>query len=416
MKSKYKDIELLAPVGSFESLAAAINAGANSIYFGVESLNMRSRSSFNFTLSHLKKIVDKCSKYEVNSYLALNTIIYDHDLKQAKKIIYKALDNNIDALIISDPSVLMLTQNLPIKVHLSTQLNICNLESVKFWSKYADVMVLARELSLDQISFITNQINRKSIKGKSNNKIKIEVFIHGALCMAISGKCFLSTHLHNAPANRGECYQICRRPFKATDDQGFELQLDSPYILSPKDLCTVPIIDNILKANVKILKIEGRGRSPEYVEMVVKSYRQAIDLCQSNDFTKEKVQAIKSNLDKVYNRGFWSGHYFGQNTESWNTDVGGSKSTVYKEYVGKIIKYFKKINVAEFQIESGSISKDDEILIIGPTTGSCRINANEIIHNNSVIPLAKIGKNYTMKIPFIVRPSDRIYKIIKRIK
>jgi len=410
-----KDIELLAPVGSFEALSASINSGANSVYFGVGSLNMRSKSSFNFNLNDIRKVSSICKKNNIKCYLALNSVMYDQDKTLVKKIIKKSLDNNIDALIVSDPSILNYTQNLPIDIHLSTQLNISNLEGVKFWSKYANIMVLARELSLKQIKYITNQIDKQNILGKSDKKIRIEVFIHGALCMSISGKCFLSTHLHNTSANRGECFQICRKPFNIIDDQGLELTLDNPYILSPKDLCTLPIIKEILNSNVSVLKIEGRGRSPEYVSNVVRAYRKAIDLCTVNKLSTSTINELMLDLQDVYNRGFWTGHYLGENNSSWNTNVGGSKSNSYKVYVGRIVKYFKKAQVAEFIIEAGKLAEGDDILIIGPTTGAEKIITNEIYLNENKVEIAEKGSGFTFKVPFIVRPSDKIYKINKRV-
>jgi len=411
---KYNDIEILAPVGSYESLAASIQGGANSVYFGIGHLNMRSRSSVNFKINDLSKISKICQEKNIKSYLALNTIMYDKDLTLMKKIVNSAIKSGINAIIVSDQSILNYTIDKPIHVHLSTQLNISNFETLKFYSKYSDVAVLARELNLNQIKQIGNQIKRTELHGKSGQPYKIEVFVHGALCMAVSGKCFLSHHIDNASANRGECYQVCRREFKVVDDQKNEIVLHNNYILSPKDLATLPFIDKIINSNVKILKIEGRGRSPEYVKTVVNVYRQAIDAINANCFTLEVKQNLMNKLATVYNRGFWSGHYLGENLDNWQTNAGGSKSNNYKFYVGKIKKYFKKINVAEALIEAGELSIGDEILIIGPTTGIEEFIVENLVYENKDVIRVTKGNTITFKINRLLRPSDKIYKLKKR--
>jgi U32 family peptidase len=407
------EIELIAPVGSYESLISAIDAGANAIYFGVENLNMRSRSSINFSLNDLAKISDICKKANIKSYLTLNTVMYDEDVPLIKKIIDTANTRNIDAIIATDLSVISYAYSVNMNVHLSTQLSVSNINSIKFFSTYSDVVVLARELSLDQITNIVNEIEKQQIKGPSGNLIKIEVFIHGALCMAISGKCFLSQHLHNTSANRGECYQICRREFKVFDDQNNELMIDNHYVMSPKDLCTLPFLDKIVSSGVKLLKIEGRGRSPEYVKTVVSTYREALNLIKDNKFDSNAKSALVLKLRKVYNRDFWDGHYLGKLIHDWNTDIYGSKATTKKVYVAKCNKYFKKIGVGEFLIESGQLSIGDNILIIGSTTGIKELVVKELrVDNLNVTQVAK-GTIFSMKLDVLIRASDKLYRVDK---
>lgn len=404
-------VELLAPVGSYESLISAINAGANAIYFGVENLNMRSRSSLNFTIKDLSEISRLCKESNIRSYITLNTVMYDEDMPLIKKIIDSAKENGIDAIIATDLSVISYARFRSMTVHISTQLSVSNIEAVKFYSSFADAMVLARELSLDQISSIICEIEKQNICGPSGNLVAIEVFIHGALCMAISGKCFLSQHMHKASANRGECYQTCRREYKVFDDQNNELLLDNQYIMSPKDLCTIAFLDKIVNAGVKLLKIEGRGRSPEYVLTVVRTYREALNLISNNQFNSVAKIDLENKLKTVYNRGFWDGHYLGKMMHDWNTDVHGSKATTKKLYVAKCIKFFNKISVGEFLVESGQLSVDDNILIIGPTTGTVEMKITELRENNISVQSVFKGAVFSMLVNNTVRSSDKIYKI-----
>ena len=404
-------VELLAPVGSYESLISAINAGANAIYFGVENLNMRSRSSLNFTIKDLSEISRLCKESNIRSYITLNTVMYDEDMPLIKKIIDSAKENGIDAIIATDLSVISYARSRNMTVHISTQLSVSNIEAVKFYSSFADAMVLARELSLDQISSIICEIEKQNICGPSGNLVAIEVFIHGALCMAISGKCFLSQHMHKASANRGECYQTCRREYKVFDDQNNELLLDNQYIMSPKDLCTIAFLDKIVIAGVKLLKIEGRGRSPEYVLTVVRTYREALNLISNNQFNSVAKIDLENKLKTVYNRGFWDGHYLGKMMHDWNTDVHGSKATTKKLYVAKCIKFFNKISVGEFLVESGQLSVDDNILIIGPTTGTVEMKIIELRENNIPVQSVFKGGVFSMLVNNTVRSSDKIYKI-----
>jgi putative protease len=405
------DVELLAPVGSYESLSSAINAGANAIYFGVENLNMRSRSSINFTLEDLSEISRICKESNIRTYITLNTVMYDADFPMIKTIIDRAKECDIDAIIATDLSVISYARSKGVRVHISTQLSVSNIEAVKFYSAFSDVMVLARELSLEQISHIIDEINNKQIIGPSGSLVKIEVFIHGALCMAISGKCFLSQHMHNASANRGECYQVCRREFHVFDDQNNELMIDNHYVMSPKDLCTLPFLDKIVAAGVKLLKIEGRGRSPEYVKTVVGTYREALNLTSKNQFNTESIIRLENQLKKVYNRGFWDGHYLGKMLNDWNTDVYGSKATTKKVYTAKCIKHFKKIGVGEFLMETGKLSVGDTILIIGPTTGTIEMVISELRENELNVNSVSKGAVFSMPVSDLVRSSDKIYRV-----
>jgi len=411
-----EEVELLAPVGSYESLMSAINAGADAIYFGVENLNMRSRSSINFSIQDLSKISKICKDSNVRNYITLNTVMYDEDMPLIRDIIDAAKFSKIDAIIASDLSVISYTRSQNLKVHISTQLSVSNIEAVKFYASLADVMVLARELSLEQIANIIKEIKAQNINGPSGKLIKIEVFIHGALCMAISGKCFLSQHLHNASANRGECYQVCRREFHVFDDQNSELMIDNHYIMSPKDLCTLPFLDKIINAGVKLLKIEGRGRSPEYVKTVVTTYRDALNLISEGNFNPKKLISLETQLKKVYNRGFWDGHYLGKMMHDWNTNIYGSKATTRKVYTAKCLKFFSKIRVGEFLMENGQLSVGDEILIIGPTTGTIELIINELRKEDISVQKVIKGEIFSLSInTYIVRSSDKIYRIEKTI-
>jgi len=410
-KNKVKKIEITAPVGTWESLMTAINAGADSVYFGVGVLNMRARSSVNFSLRNLGKIAGICREHGVRSYLTLNTVIYDAEMKKMMRMVDSAKENGISAIIASDQAVIQYARQAGMDVHMSTQTNISNLEAVKYWSQYADVMVMARELSLEQVASITRAIRRQRINGPSGKPVRIELFAHGALCMAISGKCYLSLDQYNASANRGSCYQLCRRPYKVTDAEGeIELRVDNEYIMSPKDLCTIGFLDKILKAGVSILKIEGRGRSPEYVKTVVSCYREAADSIMAASYTQTQVAGWMARLEKVYNRGFWDGYYLGRKMGEW-AGKHGSIATEYKEYVGKITNYYKKLKVAEVKMESGSLAPGDRVYIQGPTTGVIEFTLPEIRVALKPVEKTVKGENCSIPIDLFLRRADKVYKI-----
>jgi U32 family peptidase len=407
-----KKIEITAPVGTWESLMTAIQAGADSVYFGIGKLNMRARSSINFTLKDLVKIRRICRKYNVRTYLTLNTVIYDEEVKEMKRVVDSAWKNGIDAIIASDQAVIQYATSVGMPVHMSTQTNISNLQAVKYWARFADVMVTARELNLGQVKFITSAIKKEKVKGPSGKLVQIEIFAHGALCMAISGKCYLSLDNQNASANRGACYQLCRRPYKVTDLDGeVELKIDNEYIMSPKDLCTIGFIDKIIQSGVSVLKIEGRGRSPEYVKTVIPCYREAVDAVNDGTYSKEKVKMWMDRLQTVYNRGFWEGYYLGRKMGEW-TDKPGSVATQTKEYVGKVTNYFSRLKVAEIKMESGFLIPGDRIYIQGPTTGVVEMTIPEIrVELQSV---DRTSKNESCSIPVetLIRRADKVYKII----
>ncbi len=408
-----KKIEITAPVGTWESLNAAIQAGADSVYFGVGMLNMRARSSVNFTLRDLVKITRICRKNKVKTYLTLNTIIYDKEVKQMKKMVDSAKKNGITAIIASDQSVIQYARSVEMPVHMSTQTNITNLEAVKYWSQFADVMVTARELSLEQVGAIVMSIKRQKIKGPSGNLVRIEVFAHGALCMAVSGKCYLSLDHYNASANRGSCYQLCRRPYHVKDsDTGIELDVDNEYIMSPKDLCTIGFLDKIVNAGVSILKIEGRGRSPEYVSTVVGCYREAADAVVEGKYTPELTEKLVEKLKNVYNRGFWDGYYLGRKMGEW-AEQHGSVATQSKEYVGKITNYFTKLRVAEIKMEAGQLNPGDRVYIQGPTTGSIELRLPEIHVDLKPVGKTVKGERCSISVDIFLRRADKVYKIIQ---
>ncbi len=405
-------IEITAPVGSWESLMAAIQAGANSIYFGVGVLNMRARSSINFTLRDLVRITRICRKHNMNTYLTMNTVIFDQEVREMKRTIDSAKKNGVTAIIASDHAVIQYARSVDMPVHMSTQTNITNLEALKYWSQVADVMVMARELNLEQVAAITRAIKRRKITGPSGNLVEIEVFAHGALCMAVSGKCYLSLDHYNASANRGSCYQLCRRPYLVTDqDTGIELEVDNEYIMSPKDLCTIEFLDKIVKAGVSVLKIEGRGRSPEYVKTVVSCYREAVDAIKAGTFTPEKISRWVGRLKTVYNRGFWDGYYLGRKMGEW-AEQHGSVATETKQYIGKITNYFTKLKVAEVKMESGILQPGDRISIQGTTTGVIDLTVPEI--RVDLKPVTKTIKGELCSIPVdqFLRRADKIYKVI----
>ncbi|MBK8944593.1 MAG: U32 family peptidase [Ignavibacteriae bacterium] len=406
-------IEVMAPVGSWEALSAAIKAGCNSIYFGVEQLNMRARSSINFTVEDLAKVAEICKENKIKSYITLNTTLYDHDITLMKSIMDSAKQNGIDAVIVSDHAAMSYAKKINYPVHISTQSNVSNIETVEFYADYADVIVMARELSLQQVAYITNEIERKNIVGPSGGLIEVEVFAHGALCMAISGKCYLSLHSHNSSANRGACIQNCRREYTVIDkEEGIELDIDNEYIMSAKDLATIDFLDKVLNAGVKVLKIEGRGRAADYVYTTVKCYREAVDSILNGTYTKEKIEDWKNRLATVYNRGFWDGYYLGRKMGEWS-DAYGSKATTKKIYLAKGIKYFSKINVAEFLLEAHSLKKGDSILITGPTTGVIETSVNEIRVDDKIVDEVKQGENFSIKIDELIRPSDKLYKVVE---
>ena len=404
--------ELMAPVGSDESLAAAVRAGADSVYFGIEGLNMRSHSANNFTVEDLHRIAKTCTKHHIQSYLTVNTIIYDNDMKQMREIIDAAKTAGVSAIIAADVAAMAYARSTGMEVHLSTQLNITNIEALKFYAQFADVVVLARELNLEQVKVIHEQIIEQNVKGPSGKLIRIEMFCHGALCMAVSGKCYLSLHEMNASANRGECNQICRRSYSVKDQESdIELAIENQYIMSPKDLKTIHFLNKILDAGVQVLKIEGRARGPEYVKTVTECYKEAIRSYCEDSYSEAKIADWDSRLEKVFNRGFWDGYYLGQRLGEWN-DRYGNKATERKLYVGKVIKYFSKLGVAEFLVETQSITAGDKILITGPTTGVQTFTAEDIRVDLTPTETAKKGDRFSMKTPEKVRPSDKLYKMI----
>ncbi|MBL0145000.1 MAG: U32 family peptidase [Chitinophagaceae bacterium] len=405
-------IELLAPAGSFESLMAAIQAGANAVYFGVEQLNMRTRSTANFTVDDLHKIAEICKVHNVKSYLTLNTIVYDHDITLMKTIVDAVKESNITAIIASDLAVMNYARKIGVAVHISTQSNITNINTVEFYAAYADVMVTSRELSLMQVKSIVKEIRRRNITGPSGNLVGIEIFGHGALCMAVSGKCYLSLHSNYASANRGACIQNCRRSYIVTDkEEGVEFEVDNEYIMSAKDLCTIDFLDIIVNAGVSVLKIEGRGRSADYVFTVTQCYKEALDALSNNTYTPEKIEDWKNRLSTVYNRGFWDGYYLGKKMGEWSNQY-GSQATKRKIYIGKGVKYFDKLNVAEFVMESNSLAAGDEIIISGPTTGYIQTTIQEMRLNDEVINKVNKGDNFSFYIDQKIRPSDKLYKLV----
>ncbi|MBO6486885.1 MAG: U32 family peptidase [Pelagibacteraceae bacterium] len=409
---KNRTIEIMAPAGSWQSLQAAIQGGANSVYFGIEQLNMRARSSNNFTLKDLVEIAELCNKKNIKTYITLNTIIYDHDLILMKKIVDTAKQANITAIIASDQAVIGYAASVNMEVHISTQTNVTNLETIRFFSHFADVVILSRELSLLQVKEITKEIEKQQIKGPSGNLIKIEIFVHGALCMAVSGKCYMSLHTTNSSANRGACIQNCRKTYTVTDkEDGHQFDIDNEYIMSPKDLCTIGFLDQVLDSGSSILKIEGRGRSPEYVKTTTQCYREAADAYLEGTYNKEKIKGWMSRLTTVYNRGFWDGYYLGQKIGEW-TGAHGSKATKKKIYLGKAKKYFTKIQVAEFDLEAQHLKEGDNILIAGKTTGIIETIVAEIRINDKQVQGVKKGDNFSIKLNHKVRPSDKLYKVI----
>lgn len=406
-------VELLAPAGSFDSLQAAINGGADAIYFGVEQLNMRTRSAGTFTLSDIKTISKTCKAANIKSYITLNTVMYEHDMQLLKMILKEVKKQEIDAVIAADFAVLEYCKQMDIPLHISTQANVSNIEAVQFYAAFADVVVLARELTLKQVAFICNAIKRKKIKGPSGELVKIEIFVHGALCMAVSGKCYMSLHTQNASANRGACVQNCRRPYIVKDaESGEELMIDNEYIMSPRDLCTIDILDQLLAAGVDVLKIEGRTKGADYVQTVTRCYRDAVTAVNNNSFSKEKVTRWKNEMGKVYNRGFWEGYYLGRKLGEW-TEHPGSAATEKKIYVGRGTKYYAKIGIGEFIIESSGIKAGDTIMITGPKCGMVKEKMEALTVNGS--PKSEASKGDLLTLPFATRvtASDKLYKIVE---
>ena len=410
-------IEIMSPAGSFASLNAAIKAGANSVYFGILQLNMRARSANNFKITDLSKIVRICKKNNVKTYLTVNTILYDSDLALMKKICKAAKKNGITAIIASDIAALQYASSIGLEVHISTQQNVSNIEAVRFFSKFADVVVLARELSLKQIEKIIEQIKKEKIVGPSGKLIRIELFAHGALCVSISGKCYMSLTTQNASANRGICRQNCRRTYRVIDEEnGDELVLDNKYIMSPKDLCTIGFLDKLVKAGVSVFKLEGRGRAPDYVYTVTKCYHEAVEAVENNVYTKEKIRAWTEQLEKVYNRGLWhGGYYLGKKLGEWSGEY-GSHTTTQNDYIGRVTNFFRKAGVGEFVLEAGNLKLGEEILITGDTTGAVKCKVDEMFVNDKPAKIAKKGDLITFKTPDRIRFNDRLFVIRNRSK
>ena len=409
--TKKQNVEIMSPVGSYEALYAAMEAGCNSVYFGVEGLNMRSRSANNFTIEDLRKIASIAQENGIRTYLTLNTVVYDSEMDYMKSILNAAKDSGVSAVIAADLAVIQYANEIGLEVHLSTQCNITNREAVRFFSKFADVVVTARELSLQQVKEITQWIEENDIKGPNGRQLEIECFVHGALCMAVSGKCYISLDNANSSANRGACLQYCRRPYKVTDlDGGTELMIDNQYIMSPKDLKTLDFLDKVLDAGVRVLKIEGRGRSPEYVKVVTRVYRQAVDAWLNGEWDSEKLEQWNKDLSTVYNRGFWDGYYLGQRVGEWSKKY-GSQATTKKTFVGTVTNYFKNIGVAEVKIETGCLEKGNRIYIMGTTTGVYEDTIEEIRVDLQVTDKANKGEFCSIPTKSLVRRGDKLYVI-----
>ena len=408
-----KKIELLSPAGSYEALMAAIQGGCDAVYFGVEQLNMRARSTNNFVASDLDKIAEIGKEHKIKTYLTVNTVLYDHDINLMKQIILRAKEAGITAIIASDHAAISYAFSIKMPVHISTQTNVTNVETVQFYSMFADVMVLSRELTLSQVQTIVREIERRNICGPSGELVRVEIFAHGALCMAVSGKCYLSLHTHNASANRGACIQNCRRSYVVTDkDEGYELEIDNEYIMSAQDLCTIDFLDKIIEAGVSVLKIEGRGRAADYVITATQCYREAIDSIEEGTYSKEKIDDWKTRLSTVFNRGFWEGYYLGRTMGEWS-DVYGSKATQQKISIGKGMKYYDKSNVGEFLMESHSLKVGNKVMIIGPTTGYIETVIEELRVENQIVSEVKRGDQFTIQVAEKVRPSDKLYKVVE---
>lgn len=408
-----QEYEIMAPVGSRESLAAAIQAGAGSIYFGIGQLNMRSHSANHFTIEDLKEIAETCNERGIKTYLTVNTVIYGEDINTMHEIIDAAKAANITAAIVSDVAVMVYCRQVGLEVHLSTQLNISNIEALKFYAQFADVAVLARELNMEQVAEIYRQIEEQDIRGPRGELVRIEMFCHGAFCMAISGKCYMSLHDSNRSANRGQCTQICRRSYIVTDNEtGNQLEIDNKYIMSPKDLKTIRFVDRMMKSGVRVFKIEGRARGPEYVYEVITCYKEAIQSVLDGTFTEEKKDKWDERLSTVFNRGFWDGYYQGQRLGEWTKNY-GNKATEKKVLVGKVMKYFSKLGVAEIAVEASEVEKNQSMLITGPTTGIMKFDASEIRYDLNPVDKAEKGWRVSIPVPDKVRPNDKVYKLVK---
>lgn len=404
-----KDFEIMAPVGSYESLVAAVQGGADAIYFGIEGLNMRANSANNFTIDDLHKIAEYCHEHGLKSYLTVNTVIYDDDIDVMHKIIEAAKEAKISAIIASDIAAILYARSIGVEVHISTQVNISNAEAVRFYAQYADVVVLARELNLEQVYNIHQAIINENICGPHGELVRIEMFCHGALCMAVSGKCYMSLHEMNRSANRGACGQICRRSYTVTDrDTGVQLDIENKYIMSPKDLKTIHFMNKMIDAGVRVFKIEGRARGPEYVRTAVSCYNEAINSCIDGTFDEEKISSWDERLKTIFNRGFWDGYYLGQRLGEWTSKY-GSSATKIKVYCAKGIRYFSKIGVAEFQMEAGELHVGDEVIITGPTTGSVPVTIEEIRVDLKLVEMTKKGQRFSIKIAEKIRPSDKMF-------
>ncbi len=399
----------MAPVGCYESLHAAINAGAAAVYFGVEGLNMRARSSVNFTLDDLRRIASICDEAGVKTYLTVNTIIYDNEIAKCHDVIDAVKESGISAIIASDIAAISYARKIGVEVHISTQVNVSNIEAVRFYSQWADVMVLARELSLEQVSSIHRAIEEENICGPRGEKIRLEMFCHGALCMAVSGKCYLSLHEMNSSANRGACTQICRRGYRVTDiETGDQLEIENKYIMSPKDLKTIHFLNKMIDAGVSVFKIEGRARGPEYVALTVQAYSEAIQSICDGSFTDEKIAHWNESLSRVFNRGFWDGYYMGQRLGEWSSKY-GSSATKVKRYIAKGVRYFPKLGVGEFLMEAGELHPGDEIVITGTDTGAIIMKVDELRLEYDPVQTVRKGDSFSMKVPRKIRPSDRMY-------
>ncbi|MDE6271285.1 MAG: U32 family peptidase [Muribaculaceae bacterium] len=406
------DLELMAPVGSYESLHAAIAAGADAVYFGVEGLNMRAKSSANFTLDDLRQIADTCNAAGVRTYLTVNTIIYDSELETCRNICRAAHEAGISAVIASDIAAISIARSEDVEVHISTQCNISNIEAVRFYAQFADVMVLARELNMDQVKAIHEAIVAENIRGPHGALVRLEMFCHGALCMAVSGKCYLSLHQMNSSANRGSCTQICRRGYGVTDlETGDQLEVDNKYIMSPKDLCTIHFLDHMVDAGVRVFKIEGRARGPEYVHEAVKAYSEALTaVCEGREaYTAERIDAWRERLRRIFNRGFWNGYYMGQRLGEWSSKYGSSATRV-KRYVAKGVKWYSRLGVGEFLMEAGELHVGDEVIVTGPTTGALIFKVEDIRVDLKSVEKAVKGDAFSIPVPAKTRPADRLYR------
>lgn len=406
------DIEIMAPAGSHESLTAALKAGADSIYLGVGRLNMRARSTVNFTTEELPEITQRCHDAGTKLYLTLNTVVYDDEMKQIRLIADAAKSANVDAVIASDQATIHYAHSINLPLHISTQVNISNLESVKFYSNFADVMVLARELNLDQVKYIADKIKEENVTGPSGKLVRLEMFAHGALCMAVSGKCYLSLHEWNKSANRGACLQKCRRPYMVYDQDGGEpLEIDNEYIMSPKDLKTIHFLNKILDSGIKVLKIEGRGRPPEYVKTTVETYREAVDSYLDGTYSEKKINSWDVRLAQVFNRGFWDGYYLGQRLGEW-THIYGSQATRKKVQIGKVTNYFSNKQIGEFQLQSGEVTQGDLLLITGPTTGAVELRVEGMQVDMKEVKKAEKGEKFSLYVSEKLRRSDKLFKIV----